>query len=342
MSRLFKTGLVGTMVVLMLIDTATACRLFGRRRCQPCPSYCVPCPPPPSCSGGAAVGTPSQPDMTGEGAAGDAGGAARPTTPPDAPPMPKPADPPPAPPKVEDVLDPEDKPAEEKPAEEKPAEEKPAEEKPADPAPVEEEKPADPAPAEEKPAEEAPAEEKPADPAPAEENPAEEPKATEEPAAPAEEEMKKEDAAGLEPMDEPAAEETKTEEPAVEEPKTEEPAAEEPKTEEPKKPAKGTDDLFGPPKVSKLPVPVAATPARVQDDGSIQFDGDDRDWLDNTGRHGCRGRLVLILDGKVRILKDNGKTSTVAMRRLSFADVEYVNTQARNARAVVITASTAQ
>jgi hypothetical protein len=318
--------------------------------------------------GGGENVVPPQPDVTGEGASGDAGGAGR-TTPPMPKPedMPKPTDPAPKP-AVEDVLDPEEKPAE-KPADEKPAEEKSAEEKPAEEKPVEEkpaeETPADPAPAEEKPAEETPAdpaptEEKPADAAteekPAEESPAAKKAATEEAAA--EEEMKKDEAAdpapGLEPVDEASVEEPKaeeaspvdptteaTEEPKADEPAAEEPAAEEPKTDEPKKPSKGTDDLFGPPKVSKSTVPVAVTPARVQEDGTIQVNGADRDWLDNTGRHGCRGKLILVLEGKVRILKDNGKTSTVAMRRLSTADAEYVQSQVRSARTVVVAASTA-
>ena len=42
-----------------------------------------------------------------------------------------------------------------------------------------------------------------------------------------------------------------------------------------------------------------------------------RRWKDNTGRHSCRGRLIRVIDGKAQLLKDNGRTSTVAFGRLS-------------------------
>jgi hypothetical protein len=50
----------------------------------------------------------------------------------------------------------------------------------------------------------------------------------------------------------------------------------------------------------------------------------DRHWVDNTGDFQIRGRLILILDGKVRILKETGRTTTVPLSRLSPADREYV------------------
>ena len=40
------------------------------------------------------------------------------------------------------------------------------------------------------------------------------------------------------------------------------------------------------------------------------------------------GRLVRFLDGHVRIVKDNGHTSTVPLARLSRGDLEFVNRQA--------------
>jgi hypothetical protein len=49
-----------------------------------------------------------------------------------------------------------------------------------------------------------------------------------------------------------------------------------------------------------------------------------RQWNDNTGYFSVNGRLVEVQDGKVRLLKDNGHTCTVPMRRLSPRDVEYV------------------
>lgn len=49
-----------------------------------------------------------------------------------------------------------------------------------------------------------------------------------------------------------------------------------------------------------------------------------RNWSDNTGTFEVEGRLIAILDGHVRLLKDTGKTTTVPMRRLSDADKKYV------------------
>jgi hypothetical protein len=37
-----------------------------------------------------------------------------------------------------------------------------------------------------------------------------------------------------------------------------------------------------------------------------------------------QGRLLLILDGKVRLLKETGRTTTVPLERLSLADQTYV------------------
>ena len=47
-------------------------------------------------------------------------------------------------------------------------------------------------------------------------------------------------------------------------------------------------------------------------------------WVDNTGKYSVRARLLVILPGKVRLLKETGKTATVPMRRLSQADQQYV------------------
>ena len=51
-------------------------------------------------------------------------------------------------------------------------------------------------------------------------------------------------------------------------------------------------------------------------------------WTDNTGNFSCRGRLVRFLDGQVRLLKDNGRTTTVPLARLSTGDLEFVQRQA--------------
>jgi hypothetical protein len=49
-----------------------------------------------------------------------------------------------------------------------------------------------------------------------------------------------------------------------------------------------------------------------------------RTWQDNTGNFAVSARLDTIFPDKVRLLKDNGKFSTVPFRRLSQADQLYV------------------
>ena len=49
-----------------------------------------------------------------------------------------------------------------------------------------------------------------------------------------------------------------------------------------------------------------------------------RVWTDNTGSYQTVGRLVVIAKTHVRLLKDNGRYSTVQLTRLSERDVEYV------------------
>ena len=49
-----------------------------------------------------------------------------------------------------------------------------------------------------------------------------------------------------------------------------------------------------------------------------------REWIDDTGNYKTVGRLVKISDSHVRLLKDNGRFSTVAKHRLSQADLHYV------------------
>jgi hypothetical protein len=53
-----------------------------------------------------------------------------------------------------------------------------------------------------------------------------------------------------------------------------------------------------------------------------------RQWTDNTGNFSCRGRLVRFHEGRVQLLKDNGRTTTVPLARLSTNDLEFVNRQA--------------
>ncbi len=49
-----------------------------------------------------------------------------------------------------------------------------------------------------------------------------------------------------------------------------------------------------------------------------------RDWTDNTSQFKTKGRLVRVGDDYVRLLKENGRTCTVPLRRLSPEDVAYV------------------
>jgi hypothetical protein len=53
-----------------------------------------------------------------------------------------------------------------------------------------------------------------------------------------------------------------------------------------------------------------------------------RSWVDNTGSYSCNGRLISILDGHARLLKDNGRTTTVPLYRLSAGDLEFLHRQA--------------
>lgn len=47
-------------------------------------------------------------------------------------------------------------------------------------------------------------------------------------------------------------------------------------------------------------------------------------WHDDTGEFAVRGKLILLMPGKVRLLKDTGRTTTVPLDRLSKADLAYV------------------
>jgi hypothetical protein len=74
----------------------------------------------------------------------------------------------------------------------------------------------------------------------------------------------------------------------------------------------------------------------LREDGGLASEAN-RVWVDNTGHYTTRGRLVAFLDGHVRLLKDNGRTSTVPLARLSENDLEFVNRQAsaqKDARAI--------
>ena len=53
-----------------------------------------------------------------------------------------------------------------------------------------------------------------------------------------------------------------------------------------------------------------------------------RHWVDNTGSYATTARLVVVADNYVRLFKENGRYSTVPMRRLSQADEQYVREHA--------------
>ena len=98
--------------------------------------------------------------------------------------------------------------------------------------------------------------------------------------------------------------------PAAPEAKPAEKPADKPAGEE-----KKADDIFG------------ATPSVLREAGGLASD-EMRQWVDNTGNFSCRGRLVRFLDGQVRLVKDNGRTTTVSLARLSANDLEFVERQA--------------
>jgi len=114
------------------------------------------------------------------------------------------------------------------------------------------------------------------------------------------------------------------------------------------------DDLFGPP-TDQAPAEEATPPADEKNDEKKAEDDDLfgksqailetpgglaslelRRWVDDTGTYSCRGRLVRVLDGKVQLLKDTGRTTTVPMNRLSRADFQFVTRQASAQRAEAI------
>jgi hypothetical protein len=181
---------------------------------------------------------------------------------------------------------------------------------------------------------------------PATDEPAATPPATEEPAAPTTETPAEDDLFGgtteetTPPAESSAPAETPTETPA------ETPAAD------------TTNDLFGtestetpPAESTETPTEPEATPTdeapaegetpKAEEDDIFGASGrvlrekgglasaEMRLWVDNTGTYSCYGRLVKLMDGNVRILKDNGRTTTVPLYRLSPSDLSFVNRQAR-------------
>jgi hypothetical protein len=135
------------------------------------------------------------------------------------------------------------------------------------------------------------------------------------------------------PMEEaPATEEAAADdlfgaEPAEDAPPTEAPATEAPATETP-----AADDLFGPSDDSETPATDDADDLFGPSSVLEQPGGFDslslRHWVDSTGSYTVDARLVAVGEGNVRLLKANGRTTTVPFSRLSNEDLEFVNAQA--------------
>jgi hypothetical protein len=88
------------------------------------------------------------------------------------------------------------------------------------------------------------------------------------------------------------------------------------------------DDLFGPTgDVTPLDNGLADSNAILGEPGGLASN-EMREWVDNTGRFSCRGRLISLLDGHARLMKDNGRTTTVPMYRLSADDLAFLHRQA--------------
>jgi hypothetical protein len=116
------------------------------------------------------------------------------------------------------------------------------------------------------------------------------------------------------PAEQPAVKEAKPAEKPPEKPAEKPAVAPEEKKDKPED-KKKTDDLFG------------SSHNILHEVGGLASD-ELRQWTDSTGKFSCHGRLIRFLDGQVRILKDNGHTTTVPLGHLSVADLEFVNRQA--------------
>jgi hypothetical protein len=105
------------------------------------------------------------------------------------------------------------------------------------------------------------------------------------------------------------------------------------------------DDLFAPKQPASEPTAPVKTPAAPKNNsdeldklfgiGSFtapsQFNGAEfKTWVDNTGTYSVKGRLAVIYSDKVKLLKENGKFTTVPLDRLSDRDFEYVQWVASN------------
>ncbi len=57
-----------------------------------------------------------------------------------------------------------------------------------------------------------------------------------------------------------------------------------------------------------------------------------RNWVDNTGTYRCVGRVIQVGPHQIRLMKSNGRNSTVPMSRLSPADKQFIDAQLKASR----------
>lgn len=99
------------------------------------------------------------------------------------------------------------------------------------------------------------------------------------------------------------------------------------------RPAIEDDDPFAPARPQTRVVPGQATPVGPGSEPDaplpeLAFGADGRlplrTWVDDTGQFRVQAQLLQVLDGRVRLLKTTGRTTTVPLARLSPADRAYV------------------
>lgn len=107
-------------------------------------------------------------------------------------------------------------------------------------------------------------------------------------------------------------------------------------------PPAGEDDLFGPP-TEEPEGPAAEDPDDLFGNAETVLEQPGglsslalRHWVDNTGEYSVDARLIAVLDGQVRLLKANGRMTTVAFDRLSDEDLSFVNRQAAAQQAELV------
>jgi hypothetical protein len=82
--------------------------------------------------------------------------------------------------------------------------------------------------------------------------------------------------------------------------------------------------LFGTPEAEAPVEAPAEAPKGDADIDDLFKDSSYRNWKDNTGNFSVKAKLIVIYGDSVRLLKDNGNTTTVPFRRLSENDRQYV------------------